>query len=83
MVKIDIEGCQTDFIMDTEAAISTMTTPTGQLTRDSITIIGATGNTKSTCLANPKNAWLVNTGSGTGFCIFQKLQAPFWERLTF
>jgi hypothetical protein len=42
----DIEGHQIDFILDTGAAISTMTTPNGLLTNDSITIIGATGNTK-------------------------------------
>jgi hypothetical protein len=46
MVKIDIEGCQIDFILDTGVAISTVTTPTSWLTKDSITIIGATGNTK-------------------------------------
>jgi hypothetical protein len=34
MVKIDIEGCQIDFILDTGVAISTMTTPTGLLTKD-------------------------------------------------
>jgi predicted aspartyl protease len=45
MVKIDIEGCQIDFIMDTGAAILTMTTTTSWLTKDTITIIGATGNT--------------------------------------
>jgi hypothetical protein len=43
MVKIDGEAAkQTSFW----AAISTVTTPTSQLTKDSITIIGATRNTK-------------------------------------
>jgi hypothetical protein len=46
MVKIDIKDCQIDFILDMGAAISIVTTPTGRLTKDSITIIGATGNTK-------------------------------------
>jgi hypothetical protein len=46
MVKTDVKGHQIDFILDTEVAISTVTTATGQLTKDSITIIGATGNTK-------------------------------------
>jgi hypothetical protein len=46
MVKIDIEGHQIDFILDTVAAISTMTTPTDWLTKDSITVIEAFGNTK-------------------------------------
>jgi hypothetical protein len=46
MVKIDIEGHQIDFILDTGVSISTMTTSTDVLIKDSITIIGATGNTK-------------------------------------
>jgi predicted aspartyl protease len=53
MVKIDIEGHQIDFILDTGAAISTVTTPTGQLTKDSITIIGATGTTKKYQFCEP------------------------------
>jgi hypothetical protein len=54
MVKIDIEDHQTDFILGTGAAISTMTTPTSQLTKDSITIIGATGNTKKYQFCKPQ-----------------------------
>jgi predicted aspartyl protease len=53
MVKIDIEGHQIDFILDTGAAISTVTTPTGQLTKDSITIIGTTGTTKKYQFCEP------------------------------
>jgi hypothetical protein len=53
MVKIDTEGCQIDFILDTGAAISTVTTPTGQLTKDSITIIGFTRNTKKYWFCEP------------------------------
>jgi hypothetical protein len=40
-VKHDIEGHHIDFVLDTGAAISTVTTPTGRLTKDSITIRGA------------------------------------------
>jgi hypothetical protein len=83
MVKIDIEGCQIDFIQDTGVAISTVTTPTGQLTKDSITIIWPPETPRSTSSANPKNAWLVDTGSGMGFCMCQKLQVPFWEETYF
>jgi hypothetical protein len=54
MVKIDIESCQIDFILYTGGAISTMTTPTGQLTKDSITITGATGSTKKYRLCKPQ-----------------------------
>jgi hypothetical protein len=54
MVKTDIEGCQTDFILDTGAAISTVTTPTGWLPKDSITIIGATRNTKKYWFCKPQ-----------------------------
>jgi hypothetical protein len=53
MVKTDIEGHQMDFILDTGSAISTLTTPTGWLTKDSITIIGATGNTKKYWFCKP------------------------------
>jgi hypothetical protein len=53
-VKIDIKGCQIDFILDTGAAISTMTTPAGWLTKDSITIIGATRNTKKYRFCEPR-----------------------------
>jgi hypothetical protein len=79
MVKTDIEGCQIDFILDTGAAISTMTTLTVSLTKDSISIIGATRNAKKYGSANPENAWLVDTRSGIGFYMCQKLQVPFWE----
>jgi hypothetical protein len=48
MVKTDIEGHQIDFILDTGVAISTMTTPTGQLTKDAITIIGPPETPRST-----------------------------------
>jgi hypothetical protein len=54
MVKIDIEGHQIDFILDTGTAISTVTTPTGWLTKDSITIIGATRNTKKYWFYKPQ-----------------------------
>jgi hypothetical protein len=54
MVKTDGEGCQADFILDTGAAISTMTSPTGQLTKDSITIVGATRNTKKYQFCEPQ-----------------------------
>jgi hypothetical protein len=54
MVKIDIEGCQIDFILDTGVAISTMTTPTSRLIKDSITIIRATGNTKKYWFCKPQ-----------------------------
>jgi hypothetical protein len=54
MVKIDTEGHQIDLILDTGAAISIMTTPTSQLTKDSITIIGATGNTKKYHFCEPR-----------------------------
>jgi hypothetical protein len=54
MVKIDVEGRQIDFILDTGTAISTMTTPTGRLTKDSITIIGDTGNTKKYWFCKPQ-----------------------------
>jgi hypothetical protein len=53
MVKIDIEGHQIDFILDTGTAISTVTTRTGWLTKDSITIIGATRNTKKYRFCKP------------------------------
>jgi hypothetical protein len=53
MVKTDIEGHQTDFILDTGAAISTMTTSSGWLTKVSITIIGAMGNTKKYRFCEP------------------------------
>jgi predicted aspartyl protease len=54
MVKIDVEGHQIDFILDTGAAISIMTTPTGRLTKNSITIIGATRNTKKYQFCEPQ-----------------------------
>jgi hypothetical protein len=54
MVKTDIEGHQIDFILDTGAAISTVTTPTGWLTKDSITVIGATRNTKKYRFCEPQ-----------------------------
>jgi hypothetical protein len=54
MVKTDIDGCQTDFILDTGEAISIVTTPTGWLTRDSITIIRATRNIKKYQLCKPR-----------------------------
>jgi hypothetical protein len=82
-VKTDIEGHHIDFVLDTWEAISTMTTPTGRLTKDSITIRGATGNTKKHQFWNPKNAWSADTRSSTGFCTCQKLQAPFWEEIYF
>jgi hypothetical protein len=50
MVKTDIEGHQIDFILDTGAAISTVTTPTGRLTKDS----GATRNTKKYRFCEPR-----------------------------
>jgi hypothetical protein len=53
MVKTGIEDHERDFILDTGADISTMTTPTGRLTKDSITIIGATGNTKKYWFCKP------------------------------
>jgi hypothetical protein len=54
MVKVDIEVHQIDFILDTGAAISTMTTLTSWLTKDSITIVGATGNTKKYWFCEPQ-----------------------------
>jgi hypothetical protein len=51
---IDIESHQIDFILDTGAAISSVTTPIGRLTKDSITIIGATGNTKKYQFCEPR-----------------------------
>jgi hypothetical protein len=53
MVKTDIEICQIDFILDTGAAISTMTTPTGRLTKVLITITGAIRNTKKYQFCKP------------------------------
>jgi hypothetical protein len=53
MVKTDIEGHQIDFILDTRAVISTTTTPTSRLTKDSITIMGATGNNKKYWFCEP------------------------------
>jgi hypothetical protein len=58
MVKIDIEGHQIDFILDTRATISTVTTPTGQLTKDSITITGTTGNTKKYQFCKPRECMI-------------------------
>jgi hypothetical protein len=60
-----------------------MTTPTGQLTKDSITIMGDTGNTKKYRFLSPKNAQLVDTRLDTDFCTYQRLQAPFWEETYF
>jgi hypothetical protein len=54
MVKTDTEGHQINFILDTGAAISTVATPTSQLTKDSITIIGATGNIKKYQFCKPQ-----------------------------
>jgi hypothetical protein len=53
MVKTDIEGRQIDFILDSRAAISTVTTPTCWLIKDSITIIVATRNTKKYWFCEP------------------------------
>jgi hypothetical protein len=83
MVKTDTDGCQIDFILDTGVAISTVTTPTGRFTKDSIIIIGATGNTKKYWSANPENSWSVDNRSGTSFCLCQKLQAPFLKETYF
>jgi hypothetical protein len=60
-----------------------MTTLTIRLTKDSITIIGATRNAKKYSSANPENAWFVDTRSGTSFYMCQKLQVPFWEETYF
>jgi hypothetical protein len=58
MVKTDNEGHQTDFILDTGAAISTVTTPTSWLTKGSITITGATGNTKKYQFCKPRECMI-------------------------
>jgi hypothetical protein len=60
-----------------------MTTPNGLLTKDSITIIGATRNTKKYWFCDPENSWSADTRSGTGFYMCQKLQAPFWKETYF
>jgi hypothetical protein len=51
MVKTDVEGRQINFILDTGVAISTMTTPTGWLSKE-----GPPETLRSTGSANPENA---------------------------
>jgi hypothetical protein len=83
MVKTDIEGHQIDFILDTGAAISTMTTPTSKLTKDSITIIGATGNTRKYRFCE---LWEYMVGGHQvrhQFSYVPEAPGPFWKETYF
>jgi hypothetical protein len=80
MVKTDIEGCQIDFILDTGAAISTMATPTGWLTKDSITSIEATRNTKKCWFCEPQECMVSGHRVRHWFLYVPEAPGPLLER---